>query len=127
MKPVYKVLIVVAIVLISVQILKNWQQKAQFIPWIHQEFETVPPQPPFTVTPSPLVVNADLTARPVTVATAAPMVVETVEAVETMEPVPVRMMTVAPTGRTALVASTKRPVVVRTVVTGQPMVLSAAP
>lgn len=66
MKPVFKVLIVVVIVLVVVHIMKYWQSQSDtFIPWIQQQFETVPPQvQTFAVTPSSLVVNAGLTAVP---------------------------------------------------------------
>ena len=65
MKPVFKVLIVVLIVLLSVHVMKHWKSQSDtYIPWIQQEFETVPPQAAFTVTPPTLLVNANLTAMP---------------------------------------------------------------
>ena len=70
MKPVVKVLVVVIVVLVTVQILKHWMDREEsevavdtYIPWIHQEFETVPPAA-FAVTPSALTVNDALTATP---------------------------------------------------------------
>ena len=69
MKPVVKVLIVVAIVLVVIHIIKKSmaaeEAEETYIPFIQQEFETVPPQQQFTVTPSSLVINTDLTAVPV--------------------------------------------------------------
>lgn len=61
MKPAVKVLIVVAVVLIAVHLIKrSVYGNDSFIPFLRQEFETVPPSAPFIVTPVPLVVNDKL-------------------------------------------------------------------
>lgn len=107
MKPAVKVLLVVIIVLVVVHILKYWmagKQEETYIPWIHQEFETVPPQP-FVVTPSTLTINSDVTAIPVLtqVATDVPAVA------------PTMVPTFVPTTVPAMVA-TDRPTMIPTLV-----------
>lgn len=86
MKPLFKVLIVVVIVLVVVHIMKNWSwQSDRYIPWINQEFETVPPGT-FAVTPSSLVVNAGLTAPP---SFAVPVDAQPVQPLQPLQLVPV--------------------------------------
>lgn len=70
MKPVWKVLIVVAVVYVVVAMLRR---RDGYTTWLDQEFETVSPAP-FRVTAVPLDVAASLTARPTTAppATSAP-------------------------------------------------------
>lgn len=66
MQPAVKVLVVVIVVLVAVQLYKSWSNKGEtYIPWIQQEFETVPPQPEFAVTPPALLVNSSITQEPV--------------------------------------------------------------
>ena len=68
MKPVVKVLIVVVVVLIVIHIIKRSMRTdapETYIPFLQQEFETVPPLP-FAVTKLPLMINGQLTADPAT-------------------------------------------------------------
>lgn len=98
MKPIVKVLIVVAVTLVVIQIIKRHTGPDRdvepfvtepFIRFIATDFETVAPQP-FQVTNVPLVVNDDVTATPVLteVATELPAVAPTM--------VPTFMPTVLP-------------------------------
>lgn len=106
MKPVVKVLLVVLIVLVVVHILKYWMAREDntetYIPWIHQEFETVPPAA-FAVTPSALTISDALTAEP----TIPPAFATLPSAVPTVVP------TVVPTTR-PMIAASARPVLVST-------------
>lgn len=111
MKPVVKVLLVVFIVLVVVHTLKYWMsredEKETYIPWIHQEFETVPPMA-FAVTPSALTVSDTLTAQPVLaqVDTGMPTVSPTM--VPAFVSLPTAVPTIVPTAR-PMVATTARP------------------
>lgn len=62
MKPVWKVLIVVAVVYLVVAVMRRTERYSS---WLGQEFETVSPAP-FAVTKVPLTVAAALTSAPPT-------------------------------------------------------------
>lgn len=72
MNPAAKVLAVAVVVLVVAHVIKYWSARDEreaedaetYIPWIHQEFETIAPRS-FAVTPPALPVNAELTQVPV--------------------------------------------------------------
>jgi hypothetical protein len=79
MKPVARVAVVALVVVVVVLIMRHYMNTEQegFVGWFDQEFETVAPRPAFSVTPSALVVNGELTAAPTALPTEAPPLVFT--------------------------------------------------
>lgn len=76
MKPIVKVLIVVAVVLSLMYLLKTRSSGYADLGFLSQEFETVPPSQPFIVSNVPLVVSAPhvmTTSQPLSVPVQVPV------------------------------------------------------
>lgn len=109
MEPIVKVLIVAVVVVVVVHIAKTWLAHDDvvatlapetYIPWIQQEFATVPPQD-FVVPNPPLVVSGELTAPPATLTPVLTQVATSLPAVA-----PTMVPTYVPTGIPASQAPT---------------------
>lgn len=134
MKPVVKVFVIVAIVLVVIHIVKQAMidkddSTESFVSFMDQEFETVPPQPPFTVTPVPLVVNNSLTATPILtqVATELPAVVPTMVPTFVPSVVPVKQVVTGLPSRTPAVVTglpSRTPAVVTYAPTATPTLIT---
>jgi hypothetical protein len=106
MRPYVKVLIVVAVVLVVVHVLKAYTHGTSgtdtFVDFPPMEFQTVPPQPHFVVTPVPLVVSGDVTTPPVPM-TPPPVLAQRVSTPPTLMPVLTEVATQLPSAAPTMV------------------------